>query len=524
MRFRRSTLALALALSACGGGEADLPDARGPGLAPEVRPDTPGNTLLFRFAAGDSVETYPSKGGSFLVHFTRAGTNAVPATDKDASGVPDFVEDLADVYDQVLTKYHDELGFRAPVSDEGLADNGGDGRFDIYLVDFAGKGDGNYQNDTCGPQNAQVCAGYMVQENDFAGYGYPSLHVANEILASHEFFHAVQAAYDDGQGSVMAEGSAVWATEQFDSALHDLEGFLPGFFENVDRPLDSPLPGPTDPKSYGSGVFFQFLEERYGAGTVKDLWERCENGHDGVAAPVWITALEPMLSARAQTTFADAFTEFATWNLFTGGHSDPARAYERGSGYTAVKMTDGAAPFSKDPLRLYYASAQYFRVPPAGRAAMTAAVVAHPDTPDDTQGVRVLLAVDHAGTYDAVKTLADPSAGSETVDTTAATTLVVLLVNPAQSGESRKPALCIGSADEVAACRAAVGSGGGGAGGAGAGGGGSGGSGAAPAESGGCGCRTTAPDTAGGSGAILLAAATAFYRRRRKARRASASA
>ena len=29
-----------------------------------------------------------------------------------------------------------------------------------------------------------------------------------------------------------------------------------------------------DPFSYGSAIFFQFLEERYGAGTIRALWER----------------------------------------------------------------------------------------------------------------------------------------------------------------------------------------------------------------------------------------------------------
>ena len=176
----------------------DSPTADSPEVTPLVRPDTPGNNLLFNFDPADVVETHVSAGDHFSIHFTRQGPNAVPAADANADMVPDFVEEVASVYEDVLTKYHDEMGFRAPADDGMIVDNGGDARFDVYLVDFAGQGDGNYRDDQCTPQNADICAGYMVQENDYKGYGYPSTLVANRILGSHEFFHAVQSAYDNG--------------------------------------------------------------------------------------------------------------------------------------------------------------------------------------------------------------------------------------------------------------------------------------------------------------------------------------
>ncbi|APR78445.1 Hypothetical protein A7982_03792 [Minicystis rosea] len=516
-------VALAAALAGCGAGDDSQP-AGAPPLTSLVRPDTPGNTLLFRFGASDTVEAFGSVEGHFLVHYTRQGPNAVPAADTDASGVPDFVEDVASVYEAVLSKYHDDLGFRAPVGDEGLADNGGDGRFDVYLVDFAGKGDGNYQNDTCDAQNKEICAGYMVQENDFTGYGYPSTKVANRILGSHEFFHAVQAAYDTGQGSVLAEGTAVWATEQFDPSLKDFEGFLKGYLDNPDRPLDTPLPGPVDPFSYGSAIFFEFLEDHYGPGTIRALWERCENGAEGAADPQWLTALGPLLEQQNSTTFESAMTDFATWNLFTGSLADPTRAYANGKSYPSVAMNDVTAPHFEDLLRVYYASSQYYRISPDGRGAMTAALVAHPGSPDDTKDLELLLAAQRGNAYDPVKHLADVSAGTEVIDTNGADRLVAIVVNGATSGNSRRPALCIGSPDEVAACAEKV-KGGGGTGGAG-GSGGSGGTGGGaieepPSDGSGCGCRVAAAgDTP--SVALLAVSLAALYRRRRARHAASA--
>lgn len=534
-RARAALLASAAVLAGCGAEseppfEGPSPDE--PTIAPLVRPDTPGNGLLFKFDAGDVVESFGSDGGRFLVHFTRMGKNAVPDADADASGVPDFVEQVAAVYEEVLTKYQDDLGFRAPVGDEGLPDNGGDGRFDVYLVDFAGQGDGHYSNDKCGPGNDDVCAGYMVQENDYAGYGYPSTLVANRILGSHEFFHAVQAAYDIGQGSVLAEGTAVWATETFDPSLKDFEAFLDGYLDNPDRPLDKPLPGAVDPFSYGAAIHFQFLTERYGDGMVRSLLERCENGTSGVADPVWFEQLDPFLQAEAGVSFADAFTDFATWNLFTGKFADPTRSYDAGANYPGVKMTEVAAPFADDALRVFYASAQYYRANPGGRAAMTAALVAHDGTPEDASGLRLLLASRQGDIVGPVIEVADVGAGSETVDTAAAEKLVVVVVSGLTGGDSRKPALCIGTVDEVAACRASILAGTGGAGGTGGSGGaggaggagGSGGGGGSETEPGGCACRVENgtrdrsrdardPSTL----AALAALAGATYLRRRRA-------
>nr|WP_240806618.1 MXAN_6640 family putative metalloprotease [Polyangium spumosum] len=505
-------------LAACG-PEGALPGAfewDGPSLAPLDRPDTPGNGLQFNFEPGDVVEAFSSPGGKFLVHFTRSGPNAVPAEDAEGSGTPDFVEQVASVYDEVLAHY-EGLGFRPPRSDEGLPDNGGDGRFDVYLVDFAGIGDGVYQTDTCGPDKPEQCTGYMVQENDYKGYGYPSTLVANRILGSHEFFHAVQAAYDNGQGSVFNEGTAVWATESYDAALPDFEAFIDGYLDNTDRSLDLPLPGPVDPFSYGSAIFFQFLEERYGDGTVRALVERTEDGAEGVADPGWFDVLDPTLAAAAGASFPEAFVEFATWNLFTAQSADAARGYTNGAKYAPVKLEGVAAPYT-DVLRVFYASTQYYRVGTGGRGQMTAALVTPEETAAEVEDLELLVTTRTGTTIGPVTRASDVSA-VDAIDTSSADELVVAVVNTSQSGNSRKPTLCIGSPEEVDACKAAVqeaGSGSGGGGGSGGGSGGSGGSGGGSSEPGGCGC-SHAPAPAGPG--LLVCAALVFFGQRRARRR-----
>lgn len=509
--------ALALTLAACEVDETSPGPVGSPNAAPLVRPDTPGNTLQFNFDKSDLVETFASPGGNFTVHFTRDGANAVPDDDDDASGVPDFVEEVAAVYEEVLAHYVG-LGFRAPLSDADIPDNGGDGTFDVYLVDFAGVGDGAFRQDGCLADAPARCIGFMTQENDYVGYGYPSTLVANRILGSHEFFHAVQAAYDADQGSVLAEGSAVWATETFDPSLPDFEYFADGFLENPDRPLDEPLPGPVDPFSYGAGVFFKFLEERYGADAVRVLWERCEDGANGTADPQWITELDATIVDVGGAGFEEAMVDFAQWNLRTDDFADPAESYANGDDYPRVKIESVTAPFIDDSIRVYHASSQYRAMSPGDRQSMTAALVS--EDAAELEGLRVILATE-TGDEAATLVVDDPTAGTETLDVTGADRFVAIVVSVNTGGDSKKPGLCVGTPSEVEICRDALLEGGtGGSGGAGGSGGGdAGGSDGADDGGGddGCGCATPANQSSG-AWAFVALCVTALVSRRRRAR------
>lgn len=421
-----------------------------PAAPVQARPDAPGPGELWHYAPGDKVESFASPGGNFRIHFTRTGANAVKPLDTDGNDVPDHVQDLADLYELVLT-FYGQLGFLPPKDDGAVAgNNGGDARFDVYLLDFALKADGNFVRDQC---TGDVCNGYMVLENDFAGYGYPSVSYANRVLASHEFFHAVQAAYDANQGSIVAEGTAVWATEKFDSALSDLENFLPGYLDHPDRPLDKPMLGPVDSFSYGAALFFQFLDEHIGKNVILDLWLDCADGAQGIADPQWFPALDALLARKYATTFASEFLTFATWNLFTANRADPKRSYAHGKSYPLVETTTDEAPYVDDVLRVYYASSQYVSVPPDGRDQMTAVVV----STSDLSTLRLALVTRHGKVLSDPVSIALPITGPlTTIDTSDADELIAMVVNTAKGGESVRGTLCVGAPDEVAACLPAV--------------------------------------------------------------------
>lgn len=404
------------------------PSARPTSLA--LRPDSDdGEELPPRYDATDVVESIASPGGRFRVHFSRTGQHAVEATDTDADGTPDAVETVAEAFDAVLA-FDVALGFREPRSDLDVPDdNGGDGLFDVYLVDFGGSSDGAYRRERC--VEGEGCAGYMLVENDFAGYGYPSFEAAARLLASHEFFHAVQAAYDDAeglQGSVLGEGTAVWASERFDASSDDLERFAVGYTSRTDRSLGVDPVGAGGAYTYGAGVVFEFLTERFGDGLVRELWEALATA-SGADLDSWIEVLDGVLGVHG-TTFDAAFRELASWLVFLGERDDEAHGPVEGAAFDEVAATAVALPYADPSLRFFPASIRYFEVPSGHvRVALTG---------DDAASIGVhLLAFD--GNALVAEQRGDATAA---IDVEASRTLVAL-VDARVDGASRVVSVCI---------------------------------------------------------------------------------
>jgi hypothetical protein len=410
-----------------------------------ARPNDPGSSDLFHYAAGDVVESFNSKGGSFKIWFTRSGVNGVPPDDADGDGIPDDVTEVAALYDQALALYQ-SLGFRSPISDAGNPDNGGDGRYDVYLLDFGGRSDGSFQTEVCNGDNQ--CSGYMVHQCNFAAYSYPSRDYGNRVLASHELFHAVQGAYDSSESSIVAEGTAVWATARFDPTLKDFQSFIPGYFNRTDHSLYVVLPGPVSDFSYGACIFFEFLDEKFGDAVIRDLWEA------SIGPPDWFSVLNgPLVLGQRQSSFADSFFTFARWNLFTASRANPMLAYAHASDYPLVKIETDPAPLSITSLRIFASAINYYAIAPAGRATMDASLVVPAGV--DGSALRLAIAV-RRGTAVSAPVLADASLRASAA-TDGATELLVVVANTAQSGESLKPGVCVGDPNEVDACRAQLG-------------------------------------------------------------------
>ncbi|QNN52278.1 MXAN_6640 family putative metalloprotease [Nocardioides mesophilus] len=156
--------------------------------------------------------------------------DAVALDDSDGNQVPDWVDTTASVAESVYGRIVDQLGYRAPLSDETVqGEHGVDGKLDIYLSDLSDSG-GAYGY--CTPESdhkgsARTDPGYCVLDNDFVGYGGVPLQLLQVTLA-HEFFHAVQFAYDWREDTWLMEGSAAWMEGEVYGEVDDNIQFLSG--------------------------------------------------------------------------------------------------------------------------------------------------------------------------------------------------------------------------------------------------------------------------------------------------------
>jgi hypothetical protein len=410
--------------------------------AQELRP-TPGSSAdPPTFDRGDKVEQLDSAGGFFRVHYARAGRHAVPPGDTDGSGIPDYVETIARQYDEVL-EFFRGLGYREPLHDDDVpGDNGGDGRFDIYLLDFPTSADGSYRAEAC---EANGCSGYMLLENDFTGRNYRSRELASRLVSSHEFFHAIQHAYAASATDVLAEGTAVWASEAFDAAAGDLEAQAPGYLMRTDRALGQEGTTAVDPFAYGSAIFFQHLDESVGRDAIRELWER-EADPDAVNH-TWPELLDDVLHAKHDSSLAEVFARFAEWNLYTNVRADPSRGYAHGSDYPLVTERALTSAFDDADVRVFPVSARYYAL----RAGAAGQLVAAADV--RSSGLELLVAAEHDGQIGEVKRSSGADALRAELDLQAGDTFHGVLLNTRSTGESLRPSLCIGSASEVASCR-----------------------------------------------------------------------
>ena len=307
----------------------------------------------------------------FLIHYTFIGIDAVPQADTNGSGTPDWVEEVGRVMEQIWSSQISRQGWPAPISDRG---EGGDERFDVYLMELFSKNlagyvspDGGFvgDNPATARTESQAAYGYLVLENDFVDPNPPSgLRVWPpedwlRIIASHEFNHVLQIGIS---GSHMMrwwyESTANWMeTQVFPDRRDNLESADAVFkspdtclmrYGGVDR-VESGL------HWYGMWVFNQSLTEEYGARIVRDIWLAMADGY----------GYEPFDEVFTQygTSFEDEVRRFALNVLlrrFQNGTAYPtARLQESVNAVGTWTPVDGVGRYAMDYIGLALGAGAY---------------------------------------------------------------------------------------------------------------------------------------------------------------------
>jgi len=254
----------------------------------------------------------------FLIHYDTAGSQAVPLTDLDASGVPDYVENLARYADSSHRMEVMQLGYRPPPFDP-------DSLYDIYTqeIDYYGYA----QPESSGPEPWGDFTSYIVVHRNFLGFPPNNDPDGNQkgamkVTIAHEFHHAVQFAYSASTAAHIwfMEITSTWMEEVVFDPVDDNYNYLPYFF-NIEPYL--PLTN-TGIHMYASFIWNQYLAQNFGRDIIRQVWEQNRLSNS-------IQALNLILQGLG-TDLGKEFSRFAVWNFYTGIRDD-GQHYEEGINY-----------------------------------------------------------------------------------------------------------------------------------------------------------------------------------------------
>jgi hypothetical protein len=294
------------------------------------------------------TEAPPVCGTNACFHYVTSTGDAPPPTDTNTNGFPDWIDSTAAAFDVVWAKEVTQYGYRPPKSDMTSANHGPDGRIDVYLADVGAHGLYGY----CATDDPNAfdlnypyfdASGFCVVDNDmspsqFQGgtTGIPAL----EVTLAHEFFHAVQCAYDCFEDRWFSEGTATWMEDEVFDGVNDNRQYLRT--SQLNQPF-VPLDFSDLQYSYvyGAWIWFRFLSEYFGNPTIiRQAWENADGSSVG-QDQYSLQAIASAITAR-NSRFRWAYADFGAWNdvprfAYSEGDSYPVPPYERRHRITVAK-------------------------------------------------------------------------------------------------------------------------------------------------------------------------------------------
>ena len=357
---------LTLALRDLAARQADLPRAERATAERLLARPADSNSVCMNPETGDLV-CYGSRqdrvacNSAACVHWISAGPDAVDPENDGAGGrypgsnsrIPDYVELTLATMSTVVNRYA-RAGYRKPLRD-GAA--GGSSAFDIYLGNLGDDGAYGYCTVDDYPEKSTEhvpAAGYCVLDNDYAEFGIAP-RSALRVTAAHEYFHAIQFAYDVNEDAWLMEATATWAEDEIYDSINDNWNYLG--YGSLARP-QQPLDVFNDLGQYGNWIFFRYLGERYGATQggmstiVRDIWRRLPGEYS-------VQALKNVLAARG-TSVPAQLAGFTVWNRRPASYYDEGAAY-RPSPTRGSYALSGSRPKKVVDMKLNHLAASTYR-------------------------------------------------------------------------------------------------------------------------------------------------------------------
>lgn len=288
-----------------------------------------------------TTAVYTSPSGKFQINYDTVGPDAVPATDLNLNGIPDYVERTAEYADYSYQLQVLEQGFRDPI---GLTP------YQIYYedIDFYG-----YTQPSAGTT-------YIVLHNNFIGFPpnddpEGNMLGALKVTVAHEFKHAIQYATNLWAGDAgrvdWVEMDATMMEEITYPQVNDYYNYLgsQSIFRNPSR---------STPGSYYHVTWMLYYAETFGISFWVDVWDRVVLNGNQMIASIRLQLTELNVS------YSESIAENHSWHFASGNQSRGNYGFEANSDYPNPVVTNRVAiPDSLLPIAsLNRTSARYYRI------------------------------------------------------------------------------------------------------------------------------------------------------------------
>lgn len=373
------------------------------------------------WAGPEAPASVAGKGCSTIVplcvHWTNNRLDAPRRGDDDGDGVPNQVERTVAVMEQVWAAEVDTMGYRAPLTDERASIDADGVNFDVYLSDIGGQGLYGY----CAPDDSRTTKGshykyfdvaaYCVLDDDYAEFRTNTPIENLRVTAAHEFFHAIQFAYDALEDAWFMEGTAAWIEDEVYTTVNDNRQYLAASQFNRPRiPLDTSH----GIAVYGSWGFWRYLSETFGQGVVRSVWERADASPGGPDD----YSLRAVRRALGRNFDVDLTSVLGDFGLAIAA---PATSLLEGAGYPSAlvdsfRLTHRGDSTGWKRYTLDHLSYAPVRFVPAATLGSHARLVISLDLPPAyTAPVARLLVVDAAGAASGIRRIQLDRSGAATV-------------------------------------------------------------------------------------------------------------
>ena len=175
-----------------------------------------------------------------------------------------------------------------------------------------------------------------------------------QVTAAHEFFHAVQFAYDFYDDSWFMEGTAAWVEDEvYDDVNDNYQYLVNSPATQPHKAIDFNNQGGSFLNKYGSWYFFRYLSERFSAtdqsdpSIVRAMWERADAAGSG-PDDYSMQAIESVVNSNG-STMRQTYSDFAATAFV------PETFFEEGVAYLTSLRTpphDGPTADGRPPLEL----------------------------------------------------------------------------------------------------------------------------------------------------------------------------